>query len=206
MSATSPCPTSASTSWRNRRLAQIIPTRLTFVDIAGPRARRVEGRGARQPVPRQHPRGRRHRPCGALLRGRDITHVEGKIDPIADIETIETELMLADLDSLEKRVVNIEKKAKQRRQGSQGAGRSDEPRLVLLREGKPARLVERSPKRRSVRDAGPADLQAGALCLQRREEASPTRAMNSPTRRRMRAGEGMRGPSSSPPRSRARSR
>ena len=42
----------------------------------------------------------------------DITHVEGNIDPIADIETIETELMLADLDSLEKRVDNLEKKAK----------------------------------------------------------------------------------------------
>ena len=42
----------------------------------------------------------------------DITHVEGKIDPIADIEIIETELMLADLDSLEKRVDNLEKKAK----------------------------------------------------------------------------------------------
>src|SRR6478752_8527547 len=43
----------------------------------------------------------------------DITHVEGKIDPIADIETIETELMLADLDSLEKRAAATEKKAKQ---------------------------------------------------------------------------------------------
>ena len=42
----------------------------------------------------------------------DITHVEGKIDPIADIETIETELMLADLESLEKRVPNLEKRAK----------------------------------------------------------------------------------------------
>ena len=42
----------------------------------------------------------------------DITHVEGKIDPVADIETIETELMLADLDSLEKRVDALEKKAK----------------------------------------------------------------------------------------------
>src|SRR5438477_1024370 len=42
----------------------------------------------------------------------DITHVEGRIDPISDIDTIETELMLADLDSLEKRVVATEKKAK----------------------------------------------------------------------------------------------
>src|SRR6187455_2068029 len=40
----------------------------------------------------------------------DVTHVEGRIDPIADIETIETELMLADLDSLERRVDALEKR------------------------------------------------------------------------------------------------
>ena len=50
----------------------------------------------------------------------DVTHVEGEIDPVADIETIETELMLADLDSLEKRVIGLEKKARGQRQGSQG--------------------------------------------------------------------------------------
>ena len=49
--------------------AQIIPTRLTFVDIAGLVRGASQGRGPRQPVPRQYPRGRRHRPCGALLRG-----------------------------------------------------------------------------------------------------------------------------------------
>src|SRR3546814_12415061 len=42
----------------------------------------------------------------------DITHVENRIDPISDLDIIETELMLADLESLEKRVVNVEKKAK----------------------------------------------------------------------------------------------
>ena len=51
----------------------------------------------------------------------DVTHVEGKIDPIADIETIETELMLADLDSLEKRVDASGKESQGRRQGSQGS-------------------------------------------------------------------------------------
>ena len=49
---------------------QIVPTRLSFVDIAGLVQRRVEGRGPGQPVPRHHPRGRRHRACGALLQGR----------------------------------------------------------------------------------------------------------------------------------------
>ena len=109
-------------------------------------ARRLEGRGARQPVPGQHPRGRRHRPRGALLRDGDVTHVEGKVDPVADIETIETELMLADLDSLEKRVVALEKRAR-------GADKEAKEFLDLvnralpaLREGKPARMVARKPE------------------------------------------------------------
>ena len=49
----------------------------------------------------------------------DVTHVEDKVDPIADAETVETELMLADLESLEKRVPNLAKKAHAGRQGSQ---------------------------------------------------------------------------------------
>ena len=73
----------------------------------------------------------------------------GAIDPVADIETIETELMLADLESLEKRVDGLEKKAK-------GSGEeANEAKLTLdlvkralalLREGKPARFVERKPE------------------------------------------------------------
>jgi hypothetical protein len=73
----------------------------------------------------------------------DITHVEGKIAPLADIDTIETELMLADLDSLEKRVDNLTKKAK----GNDKEAREQldlvNRTLVLLREGKPARYLER---------------------------------------------------------------
>ena len=79
----------------------------------------------------------------------DVTHVEGKIDPIADIETIETELMLADLDSLEKRVDNLEKKAKGSGEDAKEAKEMLDlvkRSLVLLREGKPARLVERKPE------------------------------------------------------------
>jgi ribosome-binding ATPase YchF (GTP1/OBG family) len=76
----------------------------------------------------------------------DVTHVEGQIDPIADIETIETELMLADLESLEKRVTALEKKARGGDKEAKDAlglvGRS----LTLLREGQPARLVERKPE------------------------------------------------------------
>ena len=49
---------------------QIVPTRLSFVDIAGLVRGASKGEGPRQPVPGQHPRGRRHRACGALLQGR----------------------------------------------------------------------------------------------------------------------------------------
>jgi len=76
----------------------------------------------------------------------DITHVEGKIAPLADIETIETELMLADLDSLEKRIDNLTKKAK----GNDKEAREQldlvNRALVLLREGRPARFLERKPE------------------------------------------------------------
>ncbi len=78
----------------------------------------------------------------------DITHVEGKIDPLADIEIIETELMLADLDSLEKRVDALEKKAKGSGEDAKLAKEMLDlinRALVLLRDGKPARLVERKP-------------------------------------------------------------
>jgi GTP-binding protein YchF len=68
-------------------------------------------------------------------------HVEGHIDPLADIETVETELMLADLESLERRITPIEKRAKA---GDKEAIKALEPMqlaLDLLREGKPARLA-----------------------------------------------------------------
>jgi hypothetical protein len=73
----------------------------------------------------------------------DVTHVAGKIDPVADIEIIETELMLADLDSLEKRVDALEKKAKGNDKEAKETLDLINRALVLLREGKPARFVER---------------------------------------------------------------
>jgi len=126
------------------RSAQIIPTRLTFVDIAG----LVRGASKGEGLGNQFLGNIRE--CDAVahvvrcFEDGDITHVEGKIDPLADIETIETELMLADLDSLEKRVVNLEKKAKvgdkEAKEALDLVGRA----LALLQEGKPARLVERT--------------------------------------------------------------
>lgn len=126
--------------------AQIIPTRLTFVDIAG----LVRGASQGEGLGNQFLANIRE--CDAIahvvrcFEDGDITHVDGKIAPLADIETIETELMLADLDSLEKRASAIEKKAKG---GDKEAKESLElmtRALALLREGKPARLVEVKPE------------------------------------------------------------
>ena len=71
----------------------------------------------------------------------DVTHVEGRVDPIADAETVETELMLSDLESLEKRVPNLIKKGTQGDKDARVAAAVLGRALELLREGKPARLV-----------------------------------------------------------------
>ncbi|MHA7872300.1 MAG: redox-regulated ATPase YchF, partial [Hyphococcus sp.] len=72
----------------------------------------------------------------------DITHVAGKIDPIADFEVVETELMLADLESLEKRRANLEKKAKGQDKEAKSSLLLVDKALEALREGKPARSVD----------------------------------------------------------------
>jgi len=126
--------------------AQIIPTRLTFVDIAG----LVRGASKGEGLGNQFLANIREVDAIAhvvrCFEDPDVTHVEGKLDPVADIETIETELMLADLDSLEKRVVALEKKIrgadKEAKETLDLVSRS----LVLLREGQPARFVERKPE------------------------------------------------------------
>jgi ribosome-binding ATPase YchF (GTP1/OBG family) len=126
--------------------AQIIPTRLTFVDIAG----LVRGASKGEGLGNQFLANIREVDAIAhvvrCFEDTDITHVEGKIDPIADIETIETELMLADMDSLEKRVTALEKKAKGNDKEAKDTLDLVNRALPLLREGKPARLVERKPE------------------------------------------------------------
>ncbi len=121
---------------------EIIPTRLTFVDIAGlvRGASRGEGLGNQFLANIREVDAIAH--VVRCFEDSDITHVEGKIDPVADIETIETELMLADLDSLEKRIVAIEKKAKGGDKEAKESFDLMSRSLTLLREGKPARLVE----------------------------------------------------------------
>ena len=128
---------------------EIIPTRLTFVDIAG----LVRGASKGEGLGNQFLANIRE--CDAIahvvrcFEDSDITHVEGKIDPLADIEIIVTELMLADLESLEKRVVNLEKKAKQNDKDAKETVDLVNRCLVLLREGKPARMVQRSTEEES---------------------------------------------------------
>lgn len=119
--------------------AKIVPTQLEFVDIAGlvRGAARGEGLGNQFLA--------HIREVDAIIHvlrcfeGGDITHVEGSIDPIRDAETVETELMLADLDSLEKRLVNTQKKAKTGDKESQEQLTVMEPAIAALRDGKPAR-------------------------------------------------------------------
>src|SRR5437016_5101942 len=92
--------------------AQIVPTRLTFVDIAG----LVRGASKGEGLGNQFLANIREVDAIAhVVRcfvDDDVTHVGNRIDPLADIETIDTELMLADLDSLERRLDALEKKAK----------------------------------------------------------------------------------------------
>ena len=72
----------------------------------------------------------------------DVTHVEGRVDPVADAETVETELMLADLESLEKRVPNLVKKAQQGDKEAKIQASILGQALELLRDSKPARLAQ----------------------------------------------------------------
>jgi GTP-binding protein YchF len=122
--------------------AQTIPTRLTFVDIAG----LVKGASKGEGLGNQFLANIREVDAIAhvvrCFEDDDITHVEGKIDPIADIETIETELMLADMESLEKRIAGVEKKARSGEKAAKAEYELMLRPLELLREGKPARELE----------------------------------------------------------------
>jgi len=121
--------------------AKKIETQLAFVDIAG----LVRGASKGEGLGNQFLGNIRE--CDAIIHvlrcfEGEVTHVEGKVDPIADAETVETELMLADLESLEKRVPNLIKKAQQGDKESKAAASVLGQALDLLRGGKPARLTE----------------------------------------------------------------
>ena len=121
---------------------QIIPTRMTFVDIAG----LVKGASQGEGLGNQFLANIRE--CDAIahvlrcFEDGDVTHVEGRVDPIADAETIETELMLADLDSVERRLQGLTRKVR----GGDKEAMLQEKLLkeaqAALEQGRPARVVD----------------------------------------------------------------
>ncbi len=121
---------------------KIIETQLGFTDIAG----LVRGASSGEGLGNQFLANIRETDAIVhVLRcfeDDDVTHVEGKVDPVADAETVETELMLADLESLEKRVPALVKKATQGDKDAKVQAAVLGQALELLRAGKPARMTE----------------------------------------------------------------
>ncbi len=119
--------------------AKIIPTQLEFVDIAG----LVKGASKGEGLGNQFLANIREVDAIAhVLRcfeDGDVTHVQGNIDPVRDAEIVETELMIADMDSLEKRLPNLEKRAKSGDKEAAAEAPVVKKALDALREGKPAR-------------------------------------------------------------------
>jgi len=129
--------------------AKIIATRLAFVDIAG----LVRGASKGEGLGNQFLAHIRQ--VDAIIHvlrcfeDPNVTHVENKIDPVADAETVETELMLADMESLERRVDTARKKAAGKDKEAIALLAIMEPALNALREGRPARTAEIAPEQRA---------------------------------------------------------
>jgi hypothetical protein len=121
---------------------EIIPARINFVDVAG----LVRGASKGEGLGNQFLANIRD--CDAVafvarcFEDTDVTHVEGRVDPLADLDIIETELMLADLESLEKRLVNLEKRAKGGDKESVATLRLANVALAELNAGRPARAAK----------------------------------------------------------------
>ena len=122
--------------------AEIIPTRLTFVDIAG----LVRGASKGEGLGNQFLANIREVDAIAYVlrcfEDDEVTHVEGKIDPLADAETVETELMIADLESLERRAAPLQKKAVSGDKQAKADVAIMELALAELRDGRPARMAQ----------------------------------------------------------------
>ena len=121
---------------------QIIPTRMTFVDIAG----LVKGASKGEGLGNQFLANIRE--CDAIahvlrcFEDADITHVEGRVDPVEDASVIETELMLADLESIEKRLQGLTRKVRGGDKEAVQQERLLNAAQAVLEEGRPARVVE----------------------------------------------------------------
>ncbi len=122
--------------------ANVIPARMNFVDIAG----LVKGASQGEGLGNQFLANIRETDAVIYVlrcfEDGDVTHVAGKVDPLADYETVETELMLADMDSLEKRRVTMEKKAKTGDKDAKAQLVLVDLALAELREGRPARKAD----------------------------------------------------------------
>ena len=127
---------------RIAKSAKVIPTQLAFVDIAG----LVEGASKGEGLGNQFLGNIRE--VDAIVHvlrcfeDDDIQHVANRVDPVADAEVVETELMLADLESLEKRVENAKRRATGGDKEAKALASVLGQALDLLRDGKPARLTE----------------------------------------------------------------
>jgi GTP-binding protein YchF len=125
---------------------EIIPARINFVDVAG----LVRGASKGEGLGNQFLGNIRD--CDAVafvarcFEGGDVTHVEGRVDPLGDLEIIDTELMLADLESLEKRRDNLEKRAKGGDKESAKTLSLVNLALVELNAGRPARKAKVAPE------------------------------------------------------------
>ena len=151
---------------------EIIPARITFVDVAG----LVRGASKGEGLGNQFLANIRDCDAVAFVArcfvDDDITHVENRIDPIADLEIIETELMLADLESLERRRVQVEKRAKGGDKESQLNLKLIDLALAQLNAGKPARLAEVSKEDKKAWDMLQLLTALPALYVANVEEAS----------------------------------
>jgi GTP-binding protein YchF len=121
--------------------ANIVPTRISFVDIAG----LVRGASKGEGLGNQFLANIRE--VDAIIHvlrcfeDDDITHVEGRIDPVSDAETVETELMLSDLESLERRIVQFRKRASSKDKEALTVLPVMEQALALLQDGQPVRFM-----------------------------------------------------------------
>ena len=156
--------------------AKIIPTQLGFVDIAG----LVRGASKGEGLGNQFLGNIRE--VDAIVHvlrcfeNDDIQHVDNRVDPVSDADTVETELMLADLESLEKRVPAAQKKAAAGDKEAKLLASVLSPALELLRDGKPARLAR--PESRSCRPSC-----CGGCCSSRPCSSSASSASSNILRR-----------------------
>lgn len=129
---------------------KVVPTRMTFVDIAG----LVEGASKGEGLGNQFLGNIREMDAIAyVLRcfdDDDVAHVNNRVDPVSDSEIVETELMMADIDSIERRLPAIDKKARSGDQQSREILPILEDAYHLLQQGKPARILSLKDNEKTI--------------------------------------------------------